>query len=96
MLQKPPLLPTPPKLYDDKYMQQLLRTLYLYFQQGANPGTLYGTDLVLTNLPGSGASLPAGALWRNGNVVYIVLESDVYAPSFLATGSVGEVTVTVV
>lgn len=96
MLQKPPLLPTPPKEYDPEYFQSLLRILYLYFQQGANKGPLYGTDLTLTNLPGSGAGLPDGAIWRNGDNLSIVLPNRAYGPSMLISSGLGSVTVTVV
>lgn len=93
MLQRPPQLPTPPAVYDQKYLSDLVRVLYLYFQQGANPGELRGTSIVLTDLPGSGAGLPVGALWRNGETVRIVVSNGVYAPSFSATGFVGTVRV---
>ena len=93
MLQRPPLLPTPPAVYDAKYIQELTRVLYLYFQEGANKGELRGTNLVLTDLPGSGAGLPVGGLWRNGESVRVVVSNGVYAPSFVSQTFVGNVQV---
>lgn len=93
MLQKPPQLPNPPPLYDARYLENVLRILYLYLQQGANQGPLIGTTLQLTDIPGSGAGLPAGSVWRNGDSLSVVLDSQAYAPSFSLGVRVGTVTV---
>lgn len=56
-------LPFPPTTYDQRYFNETIRTLNLYFRQNQNPGNIVGTDLRLLNLPTSAAGLPSGSVW---------------------------------
>jgi hypothetical protein len=69
-------LPFPPDSYDQRYFNQMLRTLNLYFRQLQNPGAILGTTITLTNLPTSPTGLPAGAVWVDtaaSNVLKVVV-----------------------
>jgi len=42
-----PRLPNPPKEYTQAYMEQLLRVMFLYFNQLDNPGPISGATRFL-------------------------------------------------
>lgn len=68
-------LPFPPTTYDQRYLNETIRTLNLYFRQIQNPGLLYGSTLNLTELPTSSAGLRSGDVWVDtgaSNVLKIV------------------------
>lgn len=69
-------LPFPPNSYDQRYFNETIRTLNLYFRQVQNPGPLVGSTLSLSQLPTSAAGLRSGAVWVDtsaGNVLKVVL-----------------------
>jgi len=70
-----PVLPDPPKEYDQQYVEQLLRVLQAQFRAIDNPGRALHTRIKLTDLPTSSAGLVSGEVWVDtgaGNVLKIV------------------------
>ena len=68
-------LPFPPNTYDQRYFNETIRTLNLYFRQNQNPGDIVGSSLRLLNLPTSDSGLPSGSVWVDtgaSNVLKIV------------------------
>lgn len=49
----PPILPNPPSEYNQRYMDELLRVLRLFFRADTADGPLRGTTLTLLSLVGS-------------------------------------------
>ena len=69
-------LPFPPTSYDQRYFNETIRTLNLYFRQIQNPGPLVGSTLSLLQLPTSATGLRVGDVWVDttaGNVLKVVL-----------------------
>ena len=69
-------LPFPPTSYDQRYFNETIRTLNLYFRQIQNPGPLVGSTLSLSQLPTSATGLRVGEVWVDttaGNVLKVVL-----------------------
>lgn len=69
-------LPFPPTSYDQRYFNETIRTLNLYFRQIQNPGPLVGSTLSLLQLPTSATGLRVGEVWVDttaGNVLKVVL-----------------------
>lgn len=69
-------LPLPPATYDQRYFNETLRTLNLYFRLLQNPGPLRATTLQLTALPTSATGLEPGTVWVDstaGNVLKVVV-----------------------
>lgn len=89
-------LPFPPTSYDQRYFNETIRTLNLYFRQIQNPGPVVGSTLLLLQLPTSSAGLPDGTVWhdRDSNVLRIVDSTYVAVPltGQTATTSTGAVT----
>jgi len=56
-------LPFPPDTYDQRYFNEMLKTLNLYFRQLQNPGDIVGSSLRIMALPTSAAGLPSGSIW---------------------------------
>ena len=46
-----PYFPTPPAVYAQSYMSEVIRAFSLFAQQTTNPGPMRGVTLNLTNLP---------------------------------------------
>lgn len=68
-------IPFPPKDYDQQYLNELIRTLNLYFRLLQNPGPATISTLTMTNIPTSAVGLPSGAVWVDtgaGNVLKVV------------------------
>lgn len=68
-------IPFPPLEYDQQYLNELIRTLNLYFRLLQNPGPATNSTLTLTQLPTSAAGLPSGSVWVDtgaGNVLKVV------------------------
>lgn len=69
-------LPFPPDTYDQRYFNETIRTLNLYFRQLQNPGPVVAATLRITQLPTSATGLPVGSVWVDtgaGNVLKVVV-----------------------
>jgi hypothetical protein len=69
-------LPFPPTSYDQRFFNETIRTLNLYFRQIQNPGPIIGSTLRLSQLPTSSAGLRTGEVWVDtaaGNVLKVVV-----------------------
>ena len=65
-------LPFPPTTYDQRYFNELIRTLNLYFRQLQNPGDIVGSSLRITALPTSATGLPSGSIWVDTAAAYVL------------------------
>tara|TARA_R100001143_G_C3275613_1_gene94274 strand:- start:224 stop:523 length:300 start_codon:yes stop_codon:yes gene_type:complete len=90
-----PLLPLPPKEYNEVYFEQLIKTLSVYFTQIDSQNPLHIEGLVLTNLTEAPVGLPPFSLYRDGRSVKILLPQDTGVAGADATMSIGSVTVTI-
>lgn len=71
------------------WANQLNRWLTNYTRLAAFPAVLRGGRLYLPSLPASGAGLIVGEVYRDGDLLRIVLEGNCYAQTVSATGAVG-------
>ena len=90
-----PAPPRAPRDYTIDWADQLNRWLINYVRIAGFPAVLRGGRLVLPSLPASGYGLIVGEVYRDGDVLRIVLEGGAYMQSVVAAGSVGTLTVTV-
>jgi hypothetical protein len=91
----PPVLPLPPKEYQQWYMDQLVKLVNMHNDDTRNPGNLVGADLLLLRLPTSGIGLSPGSVFSGPNgQLYIVREPDQFVSGLSAAGYVGSVTTT--
>ena len=90
-----PILPLPPAEYDREYIESLVRTIELYFLQSEEPGDMRASKMAATQLPTTGGSLRVGDIFDDGGTLRIVRSGDVFSGTTLATGYVGDVTVSV-
>ena len=91
---KAPTLPMPTTAYDVNFMNQLVRVLGNYFSLLDSTSPIQVDSITLTRLPATGAGLPVGSVYQNGDVLMIVVDYKTYAASLSATVSLGSVTVT--
>ena len=91
---KAPTLPMPTTAYDVNFMNQLVRALGNYFSLLDSTSPIQVDSITLTRLPVTGAGLPVGSVYQNGDVLMIVVDYKAYAASLSATVSLGSVTVT--
>jgi|APGre2960657404_1045060.scaffolds.fasta_scaffold00901_3 hypothetical protein len=91
---KAPTLPMPTTAYDVNFMNQLVRALGNYFSLLDSTTPIQVDSITLTGLPVTGAGLPVGSVYQNGDVLMIVVDYKAYAASLSATVSLGSVTVT--
>ena len=56
-------LPFPPATYEQRYFNETVRTLNLYFRLLQNPGDIVGSSLRVTALPTAATGLPSGSIW---------------------------------
>lgn len=90
-----PYFPAAPPYYNQMFMDQLVRAFFVFVQQANNPGESRNTFAVFTNLQQNDYALEVGAIYRQGNVLYIVV-LDIAAPvGISSTASVGNVTVVI-
>lgn len=89
-----PVFPSAPEGYSRVYLDDLVRALNIFAEQAANPGNVRGTDMVLTDLPVSGAGLATGSVFNDSGTLKIVLANIGYASAVSAAGAIGTVTVT--
>lgn len=90
---KAPTLPAPPRGYDVNFMNQLVRALGNYFSLLDSTTPIQVDSIVLTRLPTTGAGLPVGSVYQNGDALLIVVSYKAYAASLSATVSVGDVSI---
>jgi hypothetical protein len=76
-----PLL-LPPTTYDQRYFNETIRTLNLYFRLIQNPGPLVATDLRLLQVPTDPGNKPEGTVWHDkaANVLRIVDDTYINVP----------------
>ena len=89
-----PVFPSAPEGYSRVYQDDLVRALNIFVAQVTNPGNVRGTDMLLTNLPLSGAGLATGSVFNDSGTLKIVLANIGYVSTVSATGAIGTVTVT--
>jgi hypothetical protein len=65
-------LPFPPTNYDARYLNEVIRTLNLYFRQVQNPGPVVASTIRGLQLPTSAAGLPSGSLWVDTAAAYVI------------------------
>jgi hypothetical protein len=89
-----PTFPSPPREYDQRYLEALVRSLDALVRVIRAPGEGRQTTIVLTNLQSNDYGLEPGTIFEvNGALRVSVLYSP-YVAGLSATGSVGSVTVT--
>ena len=89
-----PYFPIPPREYDQKYFNEVIRAFSLYLDQSRNPGEGRNTFSVFTNLQTDNFSLETGAIFNHGGYVKITQENTPHVRGSSGTGLVGSVTVT--
>jgi len=99
-------LPQPPQTYNQSFFSQLIRTIWLNFNQLQAQGPAYFATLNLSNLPTNPNGLPVGSVYvytnqggwgiggPTGGILMIVLANIAYAPTFDIVFSEGTVVAT--
>lgn len=91
-----PRFPDPPQQYSQRYIADMLRAFAQYQQQMQNPGEGRATFMVFTNLQDNDQGLEPGSVFRDGNgFLKVSMQNMPNVGGLSATGSVGQVTVTV-
>jgi hypothetical protein len=90
-----PAPPRAPSQYTQDWANQINRWLTNYTRLANFPAVLRGGRLYLPSLPASGYGLIVGEVYRDGDLLRIVLEGSGYVEGLSTTGSVGTLTVTV-
>ena len=67
-----PVLPLAPLEYDVQYQNLIVRQLNYYMQQHANPGSIRGTTMNLSQLPTASTGLASGDIWNDSGTLKIV------------------------
>lgn len=68
----PPAIPVAPEEYDSIFMNQLVRSLNIYFRQLGSTTPIVVDSIQLSKLPTSSAGLVPGSVWNNSGVLNIV------------------------
>lgn len=88
----PPTFPNAPQAYEQRHMQDLIRSLNTLVTQLQNPGGGRNSALTITGLTNSETGLEPGALWNNGGLAGIAgttpINPTVDALSFDTTAGV--------
>lgn len=90
-----PFFGTPPPAYDQRYMNDLVRSFNAFLTLYNNPGQGRHTTLTLTDVEDGDSGLEAGTLYVQGNSVYISRGNIAGIGSFSLTLSTGSVTVSI-
>ena len=96
-----PFFPKAPDAYDQKYMEQVVRSFAVYIEQIQNPGAGRDTGLVLTNLQTDDQGLEIGALFQYRDAagimgqVKITVADQPNLRGNVSTGGIGAVTVVI-
>ncbi len=77
-----PYFPIPPKQYDQKYFNEVIRAFSLYLDQSRNPGEGRNTFSVFTNLQTDDFSLETGAIFNHGGYLYVLHVMQTYYPIY--------------
>lgn len=91
----PPAPPRAPREYTQDWAFQLNRWIENYTRLADFPAVLRGGRLYLPGLPSSGYGLIVGEVYRDGDILRIVVEDAGYVAPVAATCEVGTLTVTV-
>lgn len=92
------LFPAPPRApneYTQDWAFQLNRWLINYTRLAGFPAVLRGGRLYVPSLPTSGYGLIVGEIYRDGDLLRVVLEGSGYVGGVVSAGSVGTLTVSV-
>jgi len=90
-----PFFPIAPKDYEQKHMQEIVRSFAVYLAQQQNPGEGRNTFSVFTGLQTDDSGLEPGAIFSHDGYVRVPLTYAPYVRGSQATGSVGTVTVAI-
>ena len=91
-----PTFPRPPEEYDQRYFQDLTRSLEALVVAIRTPGEGRQTTIVLTNLPTNDVGLEVGTIFQVAGVLRVSMANLPYVTCNSATGRVGSVSVTTV
>ena len=96
-----PFFPKAPEEYDQKYMEQVVRSFSVYIEQMQNPGAGRDTGMVLTNLQTDDQGLEVGELFQYGDSagimghVKITVADQPNLRGITSTGGIGSVAVVI-
>lgn len=90
-----PVYPDPQPVYTPRWAADLVRALDQLNVILRNPGEGRFTTATFTNLPTNDVGLEVGALFLQGNAVYVVVQNKTYPAGLSASVGLGTVTVTV-
>lgn len=90
-----PLFPNPPKDYNQRYMDEIVRSFSLYVQSINTPGEGRNTFTVFTNLQTDDSGLETGAIFNHGGFVKITENNRPHVRGSVGTTAVGTVSVTI-
>jgi len=88
-----PYFPIPPKEYDQRYFNEVIRAFSLYLDQARNPGEGRNTFTVFTALQTDDVGLEPGAIFNHGGYVKVSETNTPHVRGSSGTASVGSVTV---
>ena len=80
LLFAPPTLPLAPSEYNAEYINQLIRSLNLFFSQIGSTTPIVIDQLTLLALPTSPVGLRPGTVWNDGGTLKIVLANTILVP----------------
>lgn len=89
-----PVYPDARREYEFRWASELVRALDQLNVILRNPGEGRFTTATFTNLPTSDYGLENGALFLQGNQLFVALSNRPMPPGFSATARLGQVTVT--
>jgi hypothetical protein len=89
-----PTFPAPPGEYDQRYLQDLVRSLDALVRVIKAPGEGRQTTIVLTGLQSNDYNLEPGTIFQVNGALRVAVLYSPYVVGLSATGSVGSVTVT--
>ena len=90
-----PLFPSPPRDYNQQYMDEIVRSFSLYVKLVNTPGEGRNTFTVFTNLQTDDSGLETGAIFNHGGFVKISENNHPHARGSVGTTAVGTVSVTI-
>jgi len=90
-----PTLPKPPREYEQRYFEDLTRSLYGLMTVLRTSGEGRQTTIVLTDLVNNDVGLEPGTVFEVGGRLYVSVLYTSFVAGVAGTGSVGAVTVTV-
>jgi hypothetical protein len=91
----PPVFTRAPAQYDQRYFNDIVRSLISLITYIQAPGEGRQTTIVLTNLASNDSGLEPGTIFQVNGALRISVLYSPYVAGLSATGRVGSVTVTV-